>query len=162
MFVQAPVPAAPGVPFGFQKGVLGETLADWLRTAAGAAACSPRPGASRIVVCGVAPIPIGGEHMARDVAFTFVDGRLARIRFRTSIDAYDRVRARLDSRYGPPRPVIYDEARIEHSIETPHVRAVWRSGRSTIVVDDPDQDGTTLSVTYTLDSLAPALRGTST
>ena len=158
MVVQAPLPPAASVPFGFEKAALGETLAGWRRSVGGSASCAPRSSGDGVVVCGMAPVALGGDRTAPDVAFTFVNGRLARIRFRTSINAYDRVRARLDSRYGAPRPVTYGQIRIEHSIETPHVRAVWHNDRSTIVINDPDAEGTTLKVTYTLDRLVGALR----
>ncbi len=154
--VAAPL-ARPAATYGFQDAQLGETLADWRRGGDRAGPCQPVKGALSATLCAARPAPLGGRQIAHDLTYEFVGGRLARIRFLTSIDAYDRVRARLDGRFGPPVNIVRDAIKIDQSFETPHLKAYWRNGRSTIVVNDPERDGRSLSVTYSLDALSSNL-----
>ncbi len=155
-----PVPAPSDVrasTFGFQNSPLGQTLADWRRGAGPGARCQPMRENTRVIMCATPPVPLGGGQIAHDVTYEFVSGRLARIRFLTSIDAYDRVRARLDGRFGVPVNIVRDAIKIDENIQTPHLKAYWRNGRSTILLNDPERDGHSLSVTYSLDAFSPDL-----
>jgi hypothetical protein len=147
-----PPPAAAGGAFGFESASLGEAMAPW-RAKAPQARCAPATG--RITTCTAPPAPLGGGYLATDLTYQFVDGRLSRIAFRASVDAFSWLRARLDQRFGPPGAVVRDHLVVEQ-IDLPHVRDTWRNGRSTIVLDDPERDGATLRVTYTLDAAARA------
>ncbi len=157
--VAAP-PARPAATFGFEDASLGETLADWRRGAERAGSCQPVKGALSATICAARPVRLGGHQIAHGITYEFVGGRLARIRFLTSIDAYDRVRARLDGRFGPPVSIVRDAIKIDQSFETPHLKAYWRNGRSTILLNDPERDGRSISVTYSLDALSSELPNT--
>jgi hypothetical protein len=109
-----------------------------------------------VTTCSGPLVPLGGGYVARNLTYRFVDGTLARISFRTSIDAFEWVRHRLDTRFGHPASVVRDDI-VTESLDFPHVRDTWRNGRSSIVLDDPTRDMATLRVTYTLDALASAL-----
>ncbi len=150
----ATTPARPAATFGFQNALLGQSFADWRRGAERAGSCQPVKGALSATICAAPPMPLGGRQIAHDITYEFVGGRLARIRFLTSIDAYNRVRARLDGRFGPPANIVRDAIRIDQSFETPHLKAYWRNGRSTILLNDPERDGRSISVTYSLDALS--------
>ena len=145
-------PPSPPSAVGFQTAYLGESLDDWRRQAPPGATCRTLTGAPARAICAAPPVDLGGHQVARDISYGFVEGRLVRIRFLTSIDAYDRVRARLDGRFGAPSPITYDAIQINRSVPTPHQRDVWRRGGALIVLSDPERDGYSLSVTYSLDA----------
>jgi len=146
-----PPPAAAGGAFGFESASLGEMLTDW-RAKAPAATCAPDGGG--VTVCRAPPTPLGGGYLAQDLTYRFVGGRLTTISLRASVDAFSWLRARLDERFGQPVAVARDDLVVEQ-IRLPHVRDMWRKGGSTIVLDDPNPDGVTLRVTY---SMTPAAR----
>jgi hypothetical protein len=147
-----PPPAHAGGAFGFETASLGEALAHW-RAQSPSARCAPPVG--RVVVCTAPPTPLGGGYLTQDLTYQFVDGRLSRIAFRASVDAFSWLRARLDQRFGPPGKVVRDDLVVEQ-IDLPRVRDTWRNGRSTIELDDPERDGATLRVTYALGATAKA------
>ena len=151
-----PPEAAPVVRYGFEHAQLGESLATWRATASRDVACQR---AGRVTTCSGPLVPLGGGYVARNLTYRFVDGKLARISFRTSVDAFNWVRHRLDTRFGDPARVARNDI-LADSLDFPHVRDTWRDGRSTIVLDDPTRDMATLKVTYTLDALASALPAT--
>ncbi|HEY2050596.1 MAG TPA: hypothetical protein VGH03_14735 [Caulobacteraceae bacterium] len=144
---------APVVRYGFNKSQLGETLTVWRSSAPAGVTCSA---AGAVTTCTAPLVPLGGGYVARNLTYRFVNGELARINFHTSIDAFSWVRSRIDTRFGDPARVVRNNIAAD-SVDFPHVRDVWRNGRSTIMVDDPSPDMSTLRVTYTLDSLASAL-----
>jgi hypothetical protein len=146
-------PPAPVVRYGFEQAQLGQTLTAWRAAAPSNAACQT---AGRVTTCSGPLVPLGGGYVARNLTYRFVGGELARISFSTSIDAFDWVRHRLDTRFGAPTTVTRSDI-VAESLDFPHVRDTWRNGRSTIVLDDPIHDMASLRVTYTLDALASAL-----
>lgn len=148
---------APPAAFGFENALLGETVADWRAAAGPRVSCPSVTRRSGAMTCTAPPVALGGRQLAHDITYEFIGGRLARIHFLTSIDAYDRVRARLDGRFGAPRDIVRDNIQIDQSIETPHLKAYWRNGRSTILLNDPEGDGRSLSVTYSLDAMSSGL-----
>jgi hypothetical protein len=150
------LPASPEAHarYGFEGSQLGEDLAAWRRSQPSAMSCAPS--AARVVTCTAPPAALGGGYLAQDLTYQFVDGRLTRIAFTASVDAFSWVRARLDQRFGQPAAVARDD-RIVDSVALAHLRDTWRNGRSTIVLDDPTRDAVTLRVTYTLDALAGSL-----
>jgi hypothetical protein len=156
----APPPAhiapAPADRFGFQSAWLGESMGDWRAHAPPAVTCATQ---ARVTTCSAPPQPLGGGYEARNLTYRFVDGQLARISFRTSVDGFSWVTARLDGRYGRPDSILRDDIQAE-ALDIPHVQDTWRNGRSTIVLDDPTGDLRTLRVTYSLDALASALPAT--
>ena len=155
MLATPPAQAAPApvVRYGFGEARLGESLAAWRAKAPATAVCRTTGEFTR---CAAPLVPLGGGYGARDLTYGFVNGRLARITFRASIDGFSQVRHRLDTRFGEPTRVVRNEI-VAESLDFPHVRDVWRNGRATIVLDDPARDMASLRVTYTLDSLASAL-----
>jgi hypothetical protein len=129
-------------------------MADWRHDAGARATCQPGASPTHVITCSSPPVAIGGRQLAHDITYDFIGGRLARIRFLTSIDASDWVRARLDQRFGAPRNIVRDSIKIDKTVATPHVKAYWGNGRSTILLNDPEYDGSSLSVTYRLDAFA--------
>jgi hypothetical protein len=151
LFFHPSAPANAPIDIGFQQSILGETRQAWREGPGRLASCARGPAQDRALECTLSPTPLGGKYLARDLTFTFTSGRLTQIRFLASIDAYDRVRAGLDEAYGPPTSLEFDTIKIIHSIVTPHVAASWRRGPALIIIHDPETDGVSLSVTYSLD-----------
>jgi hypothetical protein len=141
------------VPFGFGGAVLGMTLPAWQASSASASAspCEPPAGApGKLEMCRAAGAPIGGGRLARDLKFTFRDGHLTEIEFDTSIDGFSDTTARLNKAFGPPSQIVRDTITAPDGVHLPHVRMRWRSGRSTIVLDDPTPAHLRLSVQMSL------------
>ncbi len=143
---------APALRYGFADAWLGETLAEWRasRPARANAACGTGGGPA-VLVCRGAEADLGGGYAARELSYVFVDGRLARISFRTSIDGFAYVTAALKKDFSAPSQVVRDS---QGPAGRPHVSMTWRNGRSTIVLSDPVADAVHLSVRFTLDALA--------
>lgn len=154
----AAVAAAPAAPpasprYGFDQAWLGESLADWRasRPARATAACPAVPAQPSLVVCRGPDVDVGGGFAARELSYVFVDGRLARISFRTSIDGFDYVTAALKKTVSAPAAIVRDSL---GRTDRPHVAITWRNGHSTIMLSDPTPDAAHLSVRFTLDALA--------
>ncbi len=142
------------LPFGFAGGDLGETLAAWrdARPSRHLSACKPdgqRPG---LTVCKGSDAPLGGGFFAHQLTYTFLNGRLAGISFRSSIDAFDFVTAALKHNFSLPDEVVRDRISDSHRASRFHVRMRWRNGRSTITLNDPIPNATQLQVSFTLDA----------
>ncbi|HUZ13667.1 MAG TPA: hypothetical protein VMU93_12550 [Caulobacteraceae bacterium] len=91
-------------------------------------------------------IRLEGPFRASDLRFVFVRDRLARVEFRTSVDAYSDVTALLDQRYG--RPVLTTRGRVRSEVgPLRRVRRVWRTPSGEVVLTDPSADRVDLSVT---------------
>jgi hypothetical protein len=154
----APVGVAPSassvrVVYGLAGAALGEPASIWRSTASGrAAACAPGPARDRILVCHGADIAIGGGFMARDPTYTFVDGRLAKIVFRSSIDGFSYAMASLKHRFGAPKTIVRDRIIVADGLDRAHVAVTWRNGRSTIMLSDPTVDAAHLQVNMRLDA----------
>ena len=151
----APIPAPPS-RYGFAEAWLGETLAEWRasRPVRAKAPCAAAPGDHAVLVCRGVDVDLGGGYAARELSYAFVDGRLARISFRTSIDGFDHVTAALKKDFSTPSQIVRDSL---GATGRPHVSMTWRNGRSTIVLSDPLPDFTYLSVRFTIDALAGRL-----
>src|SRR5579875_2689790 len=86
--------------YGFGGSEIGETLASWraAKPPRVSIVCAQETRNAVAETCRGADIALGGGFFARNVDYTFVDGRLARIAFRSSIDAFDYVTAALKRR----------------------------------------------------------------
>jgi hypothetical protein len=149
--------APASVPrYGFADAWMGMTLDQWRssRPARAKVLCGGAPRDPAAVICRGADTELGGGYGARDLSYVFVDDRLARISFRTSIDGFAFVTSALKRSSGPPDQIMRDST---GAAGRPHVSMVWRNGRSTIVLSDPLPDFSHLSVNFTLDSLANRL-----
>ena len=161
------LPAPPPAPvrYGFRKAEIGMDLASWRasapqRQSAPCAASSPG-----VLVCRTPDQPLGGDYRVRELSSTFVGGRLAKVSFSTSIDAFPFATAELKRAFGPPADIRRDRVRLQNGLDLPHVLMTWRNGRSTIRLSDPALRGGRLNVTIASDASAggPAageLRGT--
>ncbi len=145
----------PAQGVGFDGSVLGQSLETW-RAAQTQSACAAPVGV--VTTCTLPAVNLGDGNMARDLVFEFVDGRLARIRFLTSIDAYQEVRALLDPRLGAPHTIQRNAIHLDESVDTAHLRDSWTLAGATVILNDPERDGVSLSVTFALDSLAGRLK----
>lgn len=157
----AAVPPPPAVRYGFRKAQIGMELAAWRASAPHrqAARCSAeRP---RVETCRVVDQPLGGSYRVRDLTSTFVDGRLARVSFTTSVDGFAFATAELKRAFGAPSEIWRDRVKLQNGFELPHVQMVWRNGRSTIQLDDPTRSGGRLSVTISDDARAGDLAASS-
>jgi hypothetical protein len=158
----SPPPANPpavsqAAPYGFAGASLGMTLADW-RTAAGAAStgsCVAPRNDPHLLVCHGKSAPIGGDFLARDPTFTFADGRLVDISFKTSINGFDFATAALKRRFGEPKSIKRDSTKLADGMVLPHVSMTWTNKRSTIKLSDPAPD-LTVSVQFQSDTFADA------
>ena len=112
---------------------MGGSAAD-LRRAFPNAACTA-PGTA-VLECVVSDQPIGGGFYARNLTFRLIDGQLAGIEFRTSIDGFAFAVARLKDKFGPPADIRRDSVKL-YGRDFDHVAFTWRNGRSTIVLSDP-------------------------
>ncbi len=103
----APPPAVQSSPrrYGFGGSELGESLDVWRTAAPGRRAngCAGAPGTTGLTICRGADVPLGGGYFARALTYTFAHGRLVRIAFRSSIDAFTFVTANL-KRHFSSRP----------------------------------------------------------
>ena len=123
---------------------LGETADIWRSTATGReAGCKPGAVGDHILVCHGDGVAIGGGFMARDPTYTFVDGRLAKIVFRASIDGFAYAMAALKHRFGTPNAIVRDRILVADGVNRAHVAVTWRNGRSTITLNDPTADAAT-------------------
>lgn len=161
----APLPAAASTParsaapaaaqpFGLADIRIGMDLASFKsRPKVG---CAPGK-AQGVTVCSAPDRALGGGYFARDLTYCFVDGRLAQIRFRSSIDAFSWVTAQLKKDDGQPSAIKRDTAVFNSGVRLPHVLMTWKNGRSTITLNDPVQSLTQLSVSITRDTDAARL-----
>ena len=150
MLAQPPAlqpPPAAARPFGLGDARIGMDLAAF--RARPGVACGPGRSAG-VTVCHGPDLPLGGGYFARDLDYRFVGGTLAQIRFRSSVDAFSWVTARLKTDDGQPTAIVRDS--VAHAGErVPHVTMTWRNGRSTIALSDPVQSMIQLGVSITRD-----------
>ncbi len=118
--------------------------------------CAATPGRPNLVVCRIADQLLGAAYAARDLTYLFLDGRLAQIRFRTSIDGFAYAVAKLKHDFGEPTSIRRDVIRLSRETAQ-HVAWDWRNGRSTIELSDPAPPGGQLAVRITLDAAASSL-----
>jgi hypothetical protein len=135
--------------YGFAGGELGMAFAAWRASspAAAAAACTVQ-GARQS--CALSPIPLGGGFKARNLTFTFQQGRLVAIAFDTSMDGFDYATAALKRRFGDPETILRNTVRTGDGGSLPHVEMIWRNGRSTIRLSDPLPSNLSLSVRFSV------------
>lgn len=144
--------------FGFEGAELGMDIASWRASSPNRDRADCKPSHDpRILVCRTPALPLGGGYRTRDLTHVFVDGRLARVEFTTSVDGFAYATAALKGAFGQPATIVRDRVKISDGAALPHVRMTWRNGRSTIELSDPRPTGETLSVRFTLDAAADRL-----
>lgn len=74
--------------------------------------------------------------LATHLRYTFEDGRLHRIDYQVSVNAYDRLMAELHTRLGPADQVHRDVVRTGHGV-LPRVSQTWRTSNGMVQVIDP-------------------------
>lgn len=79
--------------------------------------------------------PAAGRQPA-PVSYVFTGGRLSRIRYIASRDAFDLVTQRLKASYGPPRAVLRDTVQTEIG-KLDRVHMSWTAPAGTAVLTDP-------------------------
>jgi hypothetical protein len=159
----SPPPANPpavsqaAAPYGFAGAYLGMTLVDWRAAegASSASSCTAPGNDPHLLVCHGKSAPIGGDFLARDPTFTFADGRLVNISFKTSINGFDFATAALKRRFGEPKSIKRDSTKLADGMVLPHVLMTWTNARSTIKLSDPAPD-MTVSVQFQSDTFADA------
>ncbi len=148
---------APARRFGLGGADLGMPLKTWRSASAVNEAASCAGAASgRLQICHGAPMTLG-SYTTRDLSYAFIDGRLAQISFRLSIDGFDDVTGALRRHFGDPQRIVRDEVRVSDGLRLPHVLMVWRNGRSTITLSDPGSSGSALLVRLVVDQEAKPL-----
>jgi hypothetical protein len=131
---QSATPASQhAVTYGFAGVTIGASLAD-LHSIRPRASCGPDK--SGVIDCVVPDQPVGGGYVARDLTYRFIGGRLAQIRFHSSIDSFAVLVARLKHDFGPPADLRRGNV-VLYGHTFPHVAFIWRNGRSTIQMNDP-------------------------
>lgn len=90
---------------------------------------------------------LDGKYRLTGLRFSFVDGRLAQIRCRTSTDAYSALVADFNGRYGPAAKLIRDNVRTELG-RIPRVVQTWSTPTGSVVMTDPVPPYTELGLTF--------------
>lgn len=162
--VFAPGPGA--LSFGGAR--LGMSKADWLQlapsgvtTGHAAASCAPAPAGATVQgeVCTYATrygqvtlpqaISLSGGYLAREPTYVFVDGRLRRIAFRTSLNAFSDLDARFTQRFGAPSQTSRRTLSIRSGFKFDEVIRTWRAPGGTVRIVDPSTGRLdSLSVVY--------------
>lgn len=83
--------------------------------------------------------------LATHLRYTFEDGRLQRISYRMSVDAYDRLMSDFHARHGAADRVQRDTVSSTHGA-LPRVSQTWRSARGLVQIVDPVPPYTQLQV----------------
>jgi hypothetical protein len=127
---------------------------------AGAAASDPQGESAKqstaVEVCAyVAPeaedeaFPLMKTFLARSPTYYFGGGRLSKIEFHTSIDAFNDVMALLEAKYGPASQTLRDDVRLDNSFDLPRVKKIWRQANGSIQLVDPSSAPAQLEVQFT-------------
>ncbi|HZC16182.1 MAG TPA: hypothetical protein VE309_05430 [Caulobacteraceae bacterium] len=93
-------------------------------------------------------IPLSGTWLVRSPRYDFVGGRLSRIEFRTSIDAFNDLTARFEAKYGPATQTLNDNLTTRDGLNLPRVRKIWRLPAGSIEIVDPTTPPTQLAVRF--------------
>ncbi|HEX4196509.1 MAG TPA: hypothetical protein VHZ26_03620 [Caulobacteraceae bacterium] len=150
---------------GFMGARLGMGLAAWKALAYPgrnpgdvAAACAAGRASAGGLVCTYAQragglslplsIPLSGSWLVRDPQYDFVGGRLSRIEFHTSIDAFNALTARFEARYGPASQTLHDDVTTRGGLDLPRVRMIWRLPAGSIEIVDPTTPPNQLAVRF--------------
>jgi len=112
---------------------------------------------SDIVICGyfdqlgghtARAVRLTAGFLARDLTYVFTSGALSAIRFTTSIDAYNNLRAMFGERYGTPVRDDRDSVRTSLGLRA-RVRDIWRTPFGSVRLTDPSGNPTRISVEIT-------------
>ncbi|MGC1302158.1 MAG: hypothetical protein WA840_07275 [Caulobacteraceae bacterium] len=106
------------------------------------------------------PVPLDDRLSADHVLYKFRGGRLVSISYRTTVDAFDDIVARLTAEAGTPASVQRDQVSTALGTGMPRVRMSWRTPSGTAVLTDPSNQLNRLSVTLT--TAAPNAAGAKT
>jgi hypothetical protein len=143
----------PAQGLEFEAARLGMSLADWkgLPNPAGGpysrAQADCRAAAGDLTVCSyethygdfVLPqsFPLNSQYQAHELKYYFTNGRLSRVEFLTSIDAFNDIVAALEAKYGPASQTIRDQTPPTYSRKEPRVQKIWRLASGVVRVVDP-------------------------
>ncbi|HEX4179939.1 MAG TPA: hypothetical protein VHY32_04040 [Caulobacteraceae bacterium] len=81
-------------------------------------------------------VNLGPKLRIQHLRFAFRQGRLMRVDYQVSVNAFDDVTARLTQRYGPPAKLIHDDVKTELGA-FPRIRQVWVTSSAWIELVDP-------------------------
>lgn len=93
--------------------------------------------------------PLAKTYFARNPKFTFVSGRLAKIEFKSSINAFDDLVAAFEARFGAASQTIRDQIRTPFGLTLPRVQKIWRLPDGLVSITDPSDDLDRLVVDFT-------------
>jgi hypothetical protein len=91
------------------------------------------------------PVALGPRIVTKRLRFTFEGGRLSAIEYRTSVNVYDDLVARLNARYGPSSRLVRDSVKTSAG-DYPRVRRTWQAPDGQIELIDPVAPYTDLSL----------------
>jgi hypothetical protein len=101
--------------------------------------------------------PLTKTYLARSPTFTFVSGKLYKIEFRSSIDAFDDLVAIFEGKFGPAGETIRDQVRTSYGQPLPRVQKIWRLSGGLVRITDPSARPDQLVVDFTpLEASPPA------
>jgi hypothetical protein len=92
--------------------------------------------------------PLTNIYLVREPKYDFVGGRLSRVEFRTSIDAFNDLTARFEARYGPASQTLRDDVTTRDGFDLPRVRKIWRLPSGSVEIIDPSTPPTQLAVQF--------------
>ncbi|HEY5006530.1 MAG TPA: hypothetical protein VII42_00915 [Caulobacteraceae bacterium] len=112
----------------------------------------------RLVVCtytnrlGGAALPLSfpltQAYLVQGPKYDFIDGKLSKVEFQTSIDAFDDLTARFEARYGPAAQTLRDDVTTRGGFDLPRVRKIWRLPKGSVEIIDPATPPTQLAVQF--------------
>jgi hypothetical protein len=90
--------------------------------------------------------PLTKAYFVRDPKYYFLNGRLTKVEFRTSVDAFDDVMATLKKSYGPATQTERDDFKSRVGLDLPRVQIVWRLSNGFVEITDPSSPPNQLEV----------------
>lgn len=157
----APPPPAGG-PLEFDGAKLGMSLQQWKALPPpspdprATPICEAGAGAAPVTACSYAarfgayelpePAPLAGRFLARKQTYRFVGGALTCIEYRSSIDAFDVLVAKLKAQYGRPSRIVHSPATPAGQLGAPSVEVDWTLPNGQVRLVDPSPDPNRLMV----------------
>ncbi len=123
------------------------------KSAQGALACSYAARYGSFIL--PEPVSLEGHYLARRAAYDFVGGKLACIEFRSSVDAFNVLMARMKAQYGAPTRTMRDSIEAA-GVELPRVRVAWDLPAGHVLLTDPSSNPDRLMVQLTVNGGAGA------
>jgi hypothetical protein len=94
-------------------------------------------------------LPLTKTYFARNPKYYFLSGRLAKIEFRSSINAFGDLVAVFEAKFGQESQTIRDQIRTPFGLKLPRVQKIWRLPDGLVRIVDPSASLDQLVVDFT-------------